>query len=61
VPSEALGPFGVPQKCWFNALVGPGGQAQQRLIKGSGCHAISLRSDTDEVRERCSLVARACA
>ena len=50
VPSEAHDC--VPQRCWFDALVGRGGEAQRRLIKGSGCHAISLRSDTDEVREQ---------
>ena len=42
----------VPRKSWFDALVELGGQAQRRLLKGSGCHALSLRSGTDEVRLR---------
>jgi hypothetical protein len=49
VPCDAAD---LPRGCWFDALVGVGGQAQRRLIKGSGCHAISLRSGTDEVRAR---------
>ena len=39
---------GVPRGSWLAAMIGTGGQAQRRLLKGSGCSAISLKGS--EVR-----------
>jgi hypothetical protein len=43
----------IPRRAWWEALVGSGGKEHSRLLYGSGCTAITLKTDTG-VRARAS-------